>query len=62
MPDPSPIQDVTDTAFWVAYYRSLENERPDALFHDRLAKKLIGERGKKISESMSTTSLNAPII
>jgi methyltransferase (TIGR00027 family) len=47
------IQDVTDTAFMVATYRAMESERPDALFHDPLARKLAGERGEKIVASMS---------
>jgi methyltransferase (TIGR00027 family) len=46
------IQDVSDTAFWVAHFRSLENERPDALFHDRLAARLAGERGRRIAAAM----------
>jgi methyltransferase (TIGR00027 family) len=46
----SPIENVSDTAFWVAYYRAKESERPDALFQDRFAKSLIGERWKSFSE------------
>jgi methyltransferase (TIGR00027 family) len=46
------IDDVSDTAFWIAHYRGIENERPDALFHDPLAKRLAGDRGKKIAEAM----------
>lgn len=52
----SPLRHVSDTALWVAYFRSLETERPDALFRDTLAKKLIGERGKQIAEHMSQSS------
>ncbi|HEV7446611.1 MAG TPA: SAM-dependent methyltransferase [Steroidobacteraceae bacterium] len=51
----SPIKDVSDTAFWIAYHRKLESERSDALFHDPFAAKLAGERGKKISEAMPTS-------
>src|SRR5947209_5296580 len=50
------INHVSDTATWVAYYRALESDRPDALFHDPFAKILDGEKGKKISESMKSTS------
>jgi len=50
------INDVSDTALWVAYYRARETERPDALFQDPLAKVLVGERGKKIAEYMQPTS------
>jgi O-methyltransferase involved in polyketide biosynthesis len=32
------IANVSDTSFWVAHYRAVESERPDALFRDPLAK------------------------
>ena len=44
----SPIQDVSDTAFWVAAYRAKETKRPDALFRDPLAAKLAGSHGERI--------------
>lgn len=47
----SAIQNVSDTAIWVAYYRAQETERANPLFRDPLAKKLIGERGKQIADS-----------
>lgn len=50
------INDVSDTALWVAYYRAKETARPDALFQDPLASRLIGERGKKIAEHMQSTA------
>lgn len=50
------IGDVSDTSFWVAYYRARESERRDALFRDPFATRLVGERGKKISDSMSAIS------
>jgi len=43
-----PLSNVSDTARWVAGYRALESERPDALFHDPLAARLAGERGRAI--------------
>jgi methyltransferase (TIGR00027 family) len=46
------IEHVTDTAFWVASYRALESERPDALFRDPLAGLLSGEKGRQIARSM----------
>ena len=52
----TPITDVGDTSFWVAYYRALETERPDALFRDPFAKRLVGNLGKKISDSMPKVS------
>lgn len=46
------IDHVSDTAFWVAYYRGLEAQRKDALFHDPLALKLVGTRGKALAKRM----------
>jgi len=46
------IQHVSDTARWVAVYRAMESERPDGLFRDPYARKLAGERGERIVESM----------
>ena len=45
------ITNVSDTALWIAMYRAMESERPDAVFKDPLAEKLAGERGKKMVES-----------
>lgn len=42
------IENVSDTARWVAFYRAMESERPDALFRDPWARKLAGERGAAI--------------
>jgi methyltransferase (TIGR00027 family) len=47
-----PVDDVSDTARWVAYFRALESERPDALFHDHHARLLAGERGRAIAEGL----------
>jgi methyltransferase (TIGR00027 family) len=46
------IEHVSDTAFWVAYYRWLETKRKDALFHDPLAKVLVGNRGARLARHM----------
>jgi methyltransferase (TIGR00027 family) len=46
------IRNISDTALWVAVYRARESERPDALFHDPLARRLAGERGEAIAKSM----------
>jgi methyltransferase (TIGR00027 family) len=54
--DGGTIQDVSDTALWVAHYRAIESDQPHPLFRDDLAKILAGERGKKIAESMKATS------
>ena len=50
----SSIQTVSDTAYWVAFYRATESRREDALFRDPLAELLIGEHGKKVSNSMKS--------
>jgi len=52
----TPIQHVSDTAIWVAYYRALESERADALFKDRFAKLLVGSRGQQIADSAGASS------
>lgn len=48
----SPIAHVSDTAHWVAMYRAMESERPDALFHDPYARRLAGPRGEHILRSL----------
>lgn len=48
----APITNVSDTARWVAVYRAMETERPDAIFRDPFARKLAGERGEEIVRSM----------
>lgn len=47
----SDIRNISDTAQWVAIYRAVESERPDALFKDPFARKLAGERGAQIYAS-----------
>jgi methyltransferase (TIGR00027 family) len=42
------IENVSDTARWVAIYRAMETERPDAIFRDPWARTLGGERGEAI--------------
>ena len=46
------IEHVSDTARWVAVYRAMETERPDAIFKDPFARKLAGERGQQIVDEM----------
>ncbi len=55
----SPINDVSDTAFWIAYHRALETQRDDALFKDPWAAALAGTRGRRISEAMPTSGIVA---
>jgi methyltransferase (TIGR00027 family) len=61
MSAPAPlIEDVSDTARWVAFHRALESERPDALFRDLFARRLAGERGRRIAEEMPTLPFAHP--
>jgi methyltransferase (TIGR00027 family) len=46
------VQNISDTALWVAIYRARESERKDALFHDPFARRLAGERGEQIASTM----------
>ncbi|MDP9121995.1 MAG: class I SAM-dependent methyltransferase [Acidobacteriota bacterium] len=46
------IRHISDTARWVAVYRAMESERPDALFRDPYARRLAGERGEQIVRSL----------
>jgi methyltransferase (TIGR00027 family) len=46
------IEHVSDTARWVAVYRAMESERPDAIFKDPFARRLAGERGEAIVNEM----------
>lgn len=47
-----PITHVSDTARWVAMYRAMETDRPDALFKDPYARRLAGEKGGEILRTM----------
>jgi methyltransferase (TIGR00027 family) len=51
MPD-TLIQHVSDTAIWVAAYRAWETKRPDALFQDPFADRLVGESGHALARKM----------
>ena len=51
----NPIRNISDTARWVAYYRALETERPDAVFRDPYARVLAGERGELIAKAQPFT-------
>jgi len=48
----STIENVSDTARWVAVYRAMETARPDALFRDPYAARLAGEKGEAIVDRM----------
>ena len=47
-----PIRHISDTARWVAYYRAMETERPDALFVDPWARRLAGAKGEEIVRTL----------
>ena len=47
-----PIENVSDTARWVAFYRAMETARPDALFRDPFARALAGPEGERIVKEM----------
>ncbi len=53
------IENVSDTAFWIAHYRGVESKRPDALFQDPLAGLLAGDRGKHIAQAMPRPYITA---
>ena len=46
------IDNVSDTARWVAVYRAMESARPDAIFRDPYADRLAGEQGRAIVDGM----------
>jgi len=46
------IENISDTARWVAVYRAMETARPDAIFRDPFADRLAGQRGRQILDEM----------
>jgi methyltransferase (TIGR00027 family) len=48
----SLVENISDTAKWVAVFRAEESERPDAVFHDPFARKLAGEKGERIANAI----------
>ncbi len=46
------ITHVSDTARWVAFYRAMETDRPDAIFRDPYARRLAGDHGAEIVRMM----------
>ena len=46
------IEHISDTARWVAEYRAMETDRPDAIFRDPYARRLAGERGREIATTL----------
>lgn len=63
MEETDTIRDVSDTALWVALYRAQESERKDALFHDPYARRLAGERGRRIMATVpGARSISWPMV
>ena len=52
------ITHVSDTARWTALHRATESARADALFTDRLAERLAGERGRAIVARVPRSTRN----
>ena len=46
------ITHISDTARWVAFYRAMETERPDAIFRDPFARRLAGPEGEEIVRAL----------
>src|SRR5438552_3791751 len=61
-PASGTIENVSDTAFWVAMYRALESERPDAHFHDPFARRLAGARGEAMLRAMRKRAMSWPLV
>lgn len=58
-----PIENISDTARWVATYRAMESARRDAIFKDPFAARLAGPEGPQIvSELKRGKSLAWPMI
>ncbi|HJQ21813.1 MAG TPA: class I SAM-dependent methyltransferase [Gemmatimonadaceae bacterium] len=57
------LQNVSDTAKWVAEYRAMETDRADAIFRDPYARRLAGPDGARIVASMKNgTRFGWPMI
>jgi methyltransferase (TIGR00027 family) len=55
----SLIQNISDTARWVAVFRAEESERQDAIFHDPFARRLAGEKGEQIANAVEFSKKNS---
>ena len=55
----SLVENISDTARWVAIFRAEESERPDAVFHDPYARKLAGEKGLQIADAIGFSRDNS---
>jgi methyltransferase (TIGR00027 family) len=48
----SVVRNISDTARWAAVFRARETERPDAMFRDPFAKRLAGQLGVDIANTL----------
>jgi len=55
----SLVQNISDTAKWVAVFRAEESERPDAVFHDPFARRLAGIKGEQIANAIGFSKDNS---
>ena len=53
------VENISDTARWVAIFRAEESERPDAVFHDPFARSLAGEKGEQIANAIEFSRKNS---
>jgi|SRR5438874_2716011 len=53
------VENISDTARWVAFFRAEESERPDAVFNDPFAKKLAGDKGEQIANAIEFSRQNS---
>jgi methyltransferase (TIGR00027 family) len=51
------IENISDTARWMAYVRALESDRPDALFHDPYSRQLAGALGEAIAKDIGDVAM-----
>lgn len=56
------INNVVDTALWVAAFRAIESKRPDALFNDPFAEKLVGLNSHKIIRNMKGSTYTSWLV
>src|SRR5690242_10948576 len=56
------IENVSDTALWVAMYRALETERKDAHFQDPYARRLAGPRGEAMVRAVGGRAFSWPLV
>src|SRR5438046_10670163 len=53
------VENISDTAKWVAIFRADESERPDAIFHDPFARKMAGKKGEEIANAVEFSRQNS---